>query len=99
MSASLPAISVLPDTYGLTVDKSGPIRRFTQSGIQEAVDQAIGNLKKEGKSIAVVAVANRNEAGVAVMYRIGDDWSIVTVAEKSWNGDGFKLQAAVKWSK
>lgn len=92
-------MGVLPADYGLAIDKSGPIRKFAESGIQEAVDRAIGNLEKEGKSIAVMAVANRSEAGVAVMYRIGEDWSIVTVAEKSWNSDGFELQAAVKWSK
>lgn len=86
------------NTYPLAIDKGGPIRRFTDSGIQGAVDHAISNLAKEGKNVAVLGVANQNIAGVAIMARIGNNWSIVAVGEKRWKGSGYKVQAAIKWS-
>ena len=91
----------VPTSGALAVDKGdggpGTIRRFVDSGVQNAVDRAMANLAKEGKSTAFLAVANRNKVGAAVMARIGKQWSVMVVAEKEWKGD-YKLEAAVKWS-
>ena len=91
----------IPTSGALEVDKGDggdqTIRRFMDSGVQSAVDRAVANLAKEGKTAAVLAVATQDKGGLAIMARIGNDWSVVAVAEKEWKG-GLKLQAAVKWS-
>ena len=81
----------------LAIDKSGPIRRFSESGLQGAVDRAVASLEAAGQNVAVLGVANRDRAGVAIVARIGSAWSLVAVGEREWLG-GYKLEAAVRWS-
>ena len=81
---------------GLTIDKSGPIRRWVDSDLQSAMDKALGQLEKD-KRVAVVAVADLKGAKLAAVCRIGPAWSIMMVGERSWSGvlDG---QVAVRFS-
>lgn len=91
----------IPLSGALAVDKGDggeqTIRRFVDSGIQAAVDRAIDRLAMDKKNVAVLAIANKDKVGAAFMARIGDQWSVMAVAEKEWKGD-LKLQAVVKWS-
>ena len=97
----MPTPASIPTNGALDVDRGDggaqTIRRFAEDGIQDAVDRALANLIKDGKNVAVIAVANRDKFGTAIVARIGDDWSIMAVAEKPWKGD-YMLHASVKWS-
>ena len=87
-------LPTLPTT--LEIDKSGPIRRFSDAAIQANVASALAALPA-GKKGAVLAVGNLDGARLAVVARLGEDWSVVLVAEKPWKG-GLAAEAAVQFS-
>jgi hypothetical protein len=81
------------ETPPLAIDTSGPIRRFSDSAIQERVNKALATLPPD-KKLAVVAVANQNEARLAVMARLGTQFSVMGVLEKPYKGE-LRAEAAV----
>lgn len=62
-----------------------PIRVFANSGIQAAVERALSALP-DGKTGAVVAVADMSGLRLATMARLGARWSVVMVGERKWTG-------------
>jgi hypothetical protein len=88
--------ATVPVTSELEIDTSGPIRRFTNQRIQAAVDQALLSIP-ENHLFAGVAVATLEGAKLAVMVRLGDQFSAMGVLERSWGGV-LKAEAAVIYS-
>lgn len=83
---------------GASVDTKGEIRKFTDSGIQEAITKALNNIPKD-KRIAVVVEAGMQSARGFVAYRIGSDFSIVGALEKKYNTKGLSGEVAIIWQK
>lgn len=80
----------------LTIDTSSPIRRFSDSAVQAAVDKAL-TMVPEGRHVAVLAVADLKAAKLAVAVKINDHWSMMGVLEKTYKGP-LEAQAALKAS-
>ena len=74
----------------------GAIRRFSDAGIQSAVDQALASLGHKAKG-AVIAYADTEGARLAVVGKLGNQWSVVGVLEKPWAGE-LDGQAAVRFA-
>lgn len=82
------------------IDKSGPIRRFADDGIQEVISRALATLPPE-KTGAVVLYANGSETRLAVMGRKrlqrerGGElrWTVVT--DRPHSGGPLDIEAAV----
>lgn len=72
------------------------IRRFTDSNIQGAIDQAL-KMVPPGKNGAVVAYADLEGARLAVCAKLGPNWSVVGVLEKPWQGK-LEASAAVRFT-
>ena len=83
---------------GASVDTRGEIRKFTDSGIQEAISKALNNIPKD-KKIAVIAEAGMTSARGFVAYRIGNEFSIVGALEKKYNTKGVSGEIAIVWQK
>ena len=58
---------------------------FDDKAIQRLIDQALENLPP-GKTMAIVAHADLQGARLAVMGKIGGNWSFAGHLDKSWNG-------------
>ena len=93
MSDDLPAVSRAP---GLTIDTSGPIRKWVDTGIQQAMDKALATLE-EDKHVAVIAVADLKGAKLAAVAKLPMGWSVMGVFDRDWSGN-VSGQVAVKWS-
>lgn len=84
-----------PDEPEPEIDKSGPIRRYLDSGIQASIDKALASLP-EGKAGAVIAYANGEGARLAVLGRVGiAEWTVVV--DKPWHGP-VGAEAALRFS-
>lgn len=79
------------------IDKSSPIRRFSDGAIQEQIDKSLAQLP-EGASWAVIGYATRDEARLAFVGRLGShlDWTVA--ADKPWAGgmDTLKVEGAIR---
>ena len=73
------------------------IRRFVDLDVQAAVDRAVERLTRSDKRVAAVVVADKDKASVAFMARLGKGWSVMTVADRKWNGEA-EFQAVLQWS-
>ena len=87
-------------TMGMGVEepvilKGRPIRRFADSGIQDAIDRQLETMPKDVHG-AAIAYADRDGARVAVMGRKGRlGWTVV--ADKPWSGR-LELEAAIRYT-
>lgn len=78
------------------IDKSGPIRRFLDTELQEKVDAALA--QHPDKHLAVVAAASQDGVGVEACFHKKDGaWTLCLKAEKRWGGD-FAGQVAVVYT-
>lgn len=84
----------MPETT-LALSESGPIRRFTDAKIGEAVDKALAAIPADKKG-AVLAVANKDGARLVAAARLTAGWSIVGVLEKPWSGE-LKAEVATRF--
>jgi hypothetical protein len=77
----------------------GEIRKFADSGIQKAIDDALNQTLPDGRKAAVVAYVDGNEVRGAVMFKVGNEWSFVATASHGLKNKGdLKYGAAVRWS-
>jgi hypothetical protein len=93
MSETLPVVGGLPKPP--TIDKTGPIYRFTESGLQSAIDKAIAGIPPD-KQVAVIGFADTKGIGSAAVVRLNNEWSLMGVMDYKW-GQTLEFQAAVRW--
>jgi hypothetical protein len=72
------------------------IRKFADAEIQKSIDRVLQGLE-EDRMGAVVAYGGRNGASLAVMAKIGGNWSVVGVLNKPWKGE-LEYEAAVRFA-
>jgi hypothetical protein len=83
---------------GPLILKDSPIRRFADSGIQASIDRAVSELPP-GKAGAVVVYANMEQAGMAIVGKLGARWTVVFAADRPWDGErGLEAEAQVRYS-
>lgn len=79
-----------------TIISSGPIRRFTDSNIQAAIDKALSTLEPTQKG-AVIAYATQEQVQLAALAKLGSHWSVVGVLNKPYAGK-LEAEAVVRFS-
>lgn len=88
-------------TPTIPVEGADLIRQFPVSSLRESIDRALATIP-EGKHVAAIAFAEAQggqmRARLAVMARIGGDWSCMGVLEKPWSGK-LRAEAALVWSR
>lgn len=92
---STPAIPAPIITRTLSTDGE-EIRRFADSSLQSSIDKALSDLPPDRRG-AVVAYADLESARLAVVARLGSNWSVVGVLSKSYSGP-LAAQAAVRFT-
>lgn len=81
-----------PDTPA----SSSEIRPFPLEDLQGSMDRILNQLPPD-RTGAVIAYANLEAAGLAVMARLGDNWSYVASVDKPWHG-ALEAQTALRFS-
>lgn len=61
------------------------IRKFDDFGIQSSIDKALETLPP-GQKGAVVAYVDGDSTKLAVVGRLGDQWSVVGTLDRKWDG-------------
>ncbi len=79
----------------LSIDTSGPLRRFADSNIAASVDAVLATLSPDKRG-AVLAIADGDGARLAAVARLADGWSVVGVLERKWSGE-IEGQAVVRF--
>lgn len=75
-----------PTPPPLPATSTPSIRVVTIGSIQESIDKALAALPADAKG-AVVAYADRDQAKLAVMGRVGDNWTFVGTLDKPYSGE------------
>lgn len=76
----------------------GKVRKFSDDGIQSAIDAALKHVSKD-KPVAVVGHVSHEGWRVSAAARIGDDWTIMAAAYDSWEPDEpLTVEGQVVWT-
>lgn len=72
------------------------LRRFDSAAINAAIEKALLEVPTDKKG-AVVAYANDEGAGLAVMARLSEGWSLVGTLDRKWKGE-LEAEAQARWT-
>jgi len=64
----------------------GQVRRFSNAQIDAAVQDIVSKIPDD-HTVALMAVADRQSARVAVLIRPNDNWSFAGYLERDWAGE------------
>lgn len=66
------------------VTPAGPIRRFSDSGLNESITKALAGVEA-GHGNAILDIDTEGAKAV-ILQRVGDHWDIVATGQLHWHG-------------